>query len=173
MAGNIRVIEVIPYNAEWKNEFEKIKIKINGIIGDLVIRIEHVGSTSVEGLFAKPIIDIDVVISNYDCLPEIIKRLTKVGYQHEGDLGVEGREAFSRAFKDDFMEYHLYVCPKDGKGYLEHIAFRDYLRNNEVARNEYGVLKCKLAETYCFDRDGYCNAKTDFVRDILKKSIYR
>ena len=71
------------------------------------------------------------------------------------------------------MKYHLYVCPKDGKGYLEHIAFRDYLRSNEAARKEYGSLKDKLAEQHRHDIDSYCDGKTEFVTTILRQTLYR
>lgn len=167
-----RVIEVVPYNPQWKKEFEKIRDMINSYIGDLIITIEHVGSTSVEGLSAKPIIDLDVVMDNYDVLPAIIERLENVGYEYEGNLGCEGREAFKRPREDGFMKYHLYVCPKDGKGYLEHIAFRDYLRENEMARKEYEALKINLAKAYKYDIDNYCDKKTKFVRGVLNKTIY-
>lgn len=165
-----RTIEVVPYNPEWKNEFEKLRGMINDYIGDLILSIEHVGSTSVEGLSAKPIIDIDVVISSYDQLPKIIERLSQFGYVHEGNLGVEGREAFKRTFDDGLIKYHLYVCPVDGRGYLEHIAFRDYLRSNETTRKEYELLKLELAERYRNDIDNYCLNKTEFVRNILNKT---
>lgn len=168
-----KVFEVVPYNPEWKTEFEKIKTMITSYIGDLILTVEHVGSTSVEGLSAKPIIDLDVVIDNYDVLPSIIERLEKAGYEHEGNLGIEGREAFERTCDNDLMKHHLYVCPKDGKGYLEHVAFRDYLRENETARKEYETLKLKLAETYRHDVDSYCEKKTEFIRTILNKTIYR
>lgn len=167
-----RVIEIVPHNPHWKKEFEKIKDMINSYIGDLIIKIEHVGSTSIEELSAKPIIDLDVVMDSYDVLPEIIERLEKVGYEYEGNFGVEGREAFKRPQEDGFMKYHLYVCPKDGKGYLEHIAFRDYLRQNEAARKEYEVLKINLAKKHKYDIDSYCDKKTEFVKSILNKTIY-
>jgi GrpB-like predicted nucleotidyltransferase (UPF0157 family) len=173
MVTKTKIVEIVPYNPEWKNEFEKIKAMINDYIGDLILRIEHVGSTSIETLSAKPIIDIDVVIDSYDVLPDIIDRLEKVGYLHEGNLGIEGREAFQRTFDDSFMKYHLYVCPKDGKGYLEHIALRDYLRTNEAARKEYEALKINLAEIYRYDIDNYCDRKTEFIRTVLNKTIYR
>ncbi|PDZ71351.1 GrpB family protein [Bacillus pseudomycoides] len=172
MAEKTRIIEIMSYNPEWKMEFKKIKIMIESYIGDLILRIEHVGSTSVEGLAAKPIIDIDVVIESYDLLPDIIERLEKEGYHHQGDLGVEGREAFQINNEDNFMKYHLYVCPKDGKGYLEHVALRDYLSANEGARKEYEELKYRLAENYRYNIDGYCEAKTDFVKGILNKTLY-
>lgn len=168
-----RVIEVVPYEPEWKIEFEKIKDMINSYIDDLIITIEHVGSTSIEGLSAKPIIDLDVVMDSYDVLPSIIQRLEKVGYEYEGNFGTEGREAFKRPHEDGLMKYHLYVCPKDGKGYLEHIAFRDYLRENRTARKEYEALKIGLAKKYKYDIDSYSDRKTEFVRGILSKTIYR
>ena len=167
MAEKTRIIEIMPYNPEWKTEFKKIKMMIESYIGDLILRIEHIGSTSIEGLAAKPIIDIDVVIESYDILPDIIQRLEKEGYKHQGNLGIEGREAFQRTFKDDFMKYHLYVCPKDSKGYLEHIALRDYLSSNKAARTEYEALKYKLVENYQNDIDRYCKGKTGFIKEIL------
>ncbi|MDQ0194602.1 GrpB family protein [Paenibacillus wynnii] len=173
MTNKRRVIEVVSYNVEWKTEFEKIKQMIFSYIGDLILTIEHVGSTSVVGLSAKPIIDVDVVIERYDVLPSIIKRLAQEGYQYEGDLGTEGREAFRRNHNDGCMKYHLYVCPKDGKGFVEHIAFRDYLRANETARKDYELLKIKLAETYRYDIDNYSLKKTEFISDILNKTIYK
>jgi GrpB-like predicted nucleotidyltransferase (UPF0157 family) len=173
MTETRRVIEVVPYHPEWKTEFERIKKMIWGYIGDYIVTIEHVGSTSVEGLSAKPIIDLDVVMESYDVFPEIVQRLGEHGYEHEGNFGCEGREAFRRTFPDGCMKYHLYVCPKDGKGFLEHIAFRDYLRANASARMEYGNLKKQLAETYRLDIDSYVRNKTEFVTRILKKTLYR
>ncbi|ACL69025.1 uncharacterized conserved protein [Halothermothrix orenii H 168] len=154
-------------------EFKKIKNKILKYIGNLILSVEHVGSTSVEGLAAKPIIDIDVVIEDMSVLPDIIKGLEKAGYEYEGNLGIEGREAFRRIKKDGLMKHHLYVCPKDGKGYLEHIALRDYLRENKDARREYEELKLKLARKYRNDVDTYCIKKTDFINSILSKTIYK
>ena len=159
----------MPYNPEWQKEFLKIKNMLLEHIGDLVITIKHVGSTSVEGLSAKPIIDLDVVIDSYEVLPLIIKRLRKVGYKHEGDLGIEGREAFKKVTKDNLMKHHLYVCPKNGKGYIDHITLRNYLRENEQARREYENLKKQLAEKYPNDIDSYCEGKSEFIQSILEK----
>ena len=167
MKGEIRVI---PYNPEWRNEFLRIQSMILENIGDIILSVEHVGSTSIEGLAAKPIIDIDVVIESYEMLPIIVKRLELIGFLHEGNLGIEGREAFKRTIEDDFMPYHLYVCPKDGKGYLEQITFRDFLRENPESAQAYGRLKNELAEKYRFDREGYCNAKSDFCNEILRQA---
>ncbi|OXM82702.1 GrpB family protein [Paenibacillus rigui] len=169
MADNTRVIEVVPYNPEWRMHFENMKEKLQNDLGDLILAVEHVGSTSVEGLYAKPIIDVDIVMESYDVLPAIIERLEDAGYVYEGNLGVEGREAF-KAPEGSLVKHHLYECPKDGKGYLEHIAFRDYLRANEEARREYGLLKLRLAEQYRNDIDSYSLGKTAFVTSVLQRN---
>ncbi|WP_151736406.1 GrpB family protein ['Paenibacillus yunnanensis' Narsing Rao et al. 2020] len=161
---------IVPYDPVWKNEFRRIQARMLEIAGDLIIAAEHVGSTSVEGLPAKPIIDIDLVMESYDTLPVIIERLGLHGYVHEGNMGIEGREAFRATRDDGFMPYHLYVCPKDGKGYLEHIAFRDHLRDHPDARDAYGQLKLALAEQFREDREGYGSAKTAFVQGILREA---
>ncbi|AKB51668.1 Glutamate-rich protein grpB [Methanosarcina barkeri str. Wiesmoor] len=162
------IVRVVPYEPEWKNEFLKIKAMIVDCAGDLITGVEHVGSTAVEGLASKPIIDIDVVIDSYDVFPDVKDRLSKIGFEHEGNLGVEGREVFKRTFIDDFMPYNLYVCPKDGKGYLEHIVFRDYLRTHPEAVKVYGELKVRLAKQFRTDITAYINSKHEFVQSILK-----
>lgn len=106
MAKRTGMVEIVPYNSEWKEQFEKISAMVINYIGDLIIKIEHVGSTSVEGLDAKPILDVDVVIDNYDVFPEIVERLEKQGYKYKGNLDVEGREVFHRMYPDGFS-YNL------------------------------------------------------------------
>ena len=90
----IKHVIVLPYDEQWKQDFHMIKDELSSTLGQLAMRIEHVGSTSVEGLSAKPIIDIDVVISDYAVFEEVVSALKAIGYQHEGDLGIAGREAF-------------------------------------------------------------------------------
>lgn len=164
------IVRVVPYDPIWKQEFLKIKAMIMDCVGDLIISVDHVGSTAIEGLAAKPIIDIDVVISSYEVFADVKERLSRKGFEHEGDLGVEGREAFKRNFIDEFMPYHMYVSPKEGKGHLEHIAFRDYLKNHPDDMNDYGKLKMDLTEQFKMDINSYVNGKADFVKNILQKA---
>ena len=173
MAEATKAITIAPYDYRWKSEFSKIKAMLNSYIGDQIIKIEHVGSTSVEGLGAKPIIDVDVVMDSYEIFPIIVERLAEQGFIHLGNVGIEGREAFKRSFEDGLMTYHLYVCPIDGKGYLEHIALRDYLRNHPNAKAQYYQLKTELAMEYKYDIESYCNHKTEFIKDNISKTIYK
>ena len=96
-------VRVLPYDLKWKWEFEKIKAELEAAIGEYAVAIEHVGSTAVEGLSAKPCIDIDVVIEDYSVLDRVVDGLRSIGYVHEGDLGIKGREAFKYTDKPHFI----------------------------------------------------------------------
>lgn len=87
-------VVVKPYDKKWKMDFEDIKKEIQSAIGDLILGIEHVGSTSVEGLSAKPCIDLDIVIKDYSVFEDVVRGLQAIGYIHEGNLGIKDREAF-------------------------------------------------------------------------------
>ena len=89
-----RKVIVLPYDKVWKSDFEAIKAEIEEALGDLILCVEHVGSTSVEGMSAKPCIDIDVVIKDYSVFEAVVLCLATIGYIHEGDLGIKDREAF-------------------------------------------------------------------------------
>ena len=156
------------WNPKWKDEFEKIVASLGKDIIYNSIKIEHVGSTSVEGLSAKPIIDLDIVIENDKF--EIIKRLLKdKGYEQEGNLGIEGREAFSYSGKEELMTHHLYVCPKDSKELFKHITFRDFLKNNPALASEYSKVKEQAAVLYPDDIDKYMEFKSEIIEKIYKR----
>ncbi|KXB55554.1 GrpB family protein [Lachnoanaerobaculum saburreum] len=161
-------VVVEKWNPKWKDEFERIVDSLGEDVIYNSIKIEHVGSTSVEGLSAKPIIDLDIVIENDKF--EIIKRLLNdKGYKHEGDLGIEGREAFSYSEKEELMTHHLYVCPKDSKELFKHITFRDFLKNNPALASEYSKVKEKAAVLYPDDIDKYIEFKSEIIEKIYKR----
>ncbi len=114
---------VLSYQESWKDNFEKIAQELRAVLGELATRIEHVGSTAVEGLAAKPIIDIDVVIAQETALSMVIEKLASIGYVHEGNLGIEGREAFAYSGKEHLQCHHLYVCPENSLELKRHLAF--------------------------------------------------
>ena len=160
---------VMPCDPKWKDYFALLKQRVANVLGDLAIAVEHVGSTSVEGLSAKPIIDLDIVIEDYSALNEAIKLLSKIGYIHEGNLGIEGREAFDYIGEELLPKHHLYVCPKDSKELARHIAFRDFLRNTPEAVAEYGRVKEEAARLYPNDIDGYIQYKSPCIEKFYKK----
>ena len=162
-------VVVHSYDKTWADDFVAIRNELNTVLKELVLRIEHVGSTSVEGLSAKPIIDIDVVIQDRSALPEVIYALKKIGYSHEGDQGIPGREAFKYEGKEHLRKHHLYVCALDAEELKRHIAFRDYLRNNPEAVAEYSRIKEEGALLYPWDMDKYIKHKSPFIESIYKR----
>ena len=160
---------VLPYDEAWESAFESIKSEIEAALGDIAIRIEHIGSTSVKGMSAKPCIDIDVVIRDYSVLDDVVQRLNAIGYIHEGDLGIKGREAFKYADKPHLMTHHLYVCPSDSEELHRHITFRDFLRGNPEAVKRYSQVKEKAAELFPNDIDGYIQYKSPCIEQLYRE----
>ena len=164
-----RKVVVLTYDVAWKTAFEKIINEIEAEIGDLIIGIEHVGSTSVEGMSAKPCIDIDVIIKDYSVFGEVVRKLGAIGYIHEGDLGIKDREAFKYTDKPHLMMHHLYVCPQYSEELNRHITFRDFLRINPEAVKKYSSIKEKAAELFSNDIDGYIEYKSPCIEELYKE----
>lgn len=161
-------VVVVPYDKEWASAFEAIKKELESAIGELVIGIEHIGSTSVEGLSAKPCIDIDVIIQDYSIFDAVVRKLETIGYIHEGNLGIKDREAFKYGDKPHLQQHHLYVCPQQSEELHRHIAFRDFLRVNPDAAKIYGAVKKKAAQLFPDDIEKYIAYKTPCIEALYK-----
>ena len=162
-------VVVKPYDEAWAQAFEDIRRELEAALGELAIGIEHVGSTSVKGLSAKPIIDIDVVIDNYNVFGEVVAALESIGYFHEGDKGIPEREAFGYEGKEHLMKHHLYVCPQNSAELRRHRAFRDFLRSSPEAVKEYSRIKEEGAALYPYDIDAYIAHKSPFIEGIYRQ----
>src|SRR5574343_1740446 len=140
-----------PYSPLWNAHFQAIKKELDLGLHGLDYTIEHVGSTAVPGLAAKPIIDIDIVFKDPAEFLPIKTALESLGYFHNGNQGFEDREVFKRAGNAqheilDSIAHHLYVCSAESPALKRHLITRDYLRNNEWAKAEYQQMKYDLAE---------------------------
>ena len=164
-----RKVVVLTYDVAWKTAFEKIINEIEAEIGDLIIGIEHVGSTSVEGMSAKPCIDIDVIIKDYSVFGEVVRKLGAIGYIHEGDLGIKDREAFKYTDKPHLMLHHLYVCPQYSEELRRHITFRDFLRRTPEAVRKYSLVKEKAAALFPDEIDQYIAFKAPCIEELYKE----
>jgi GrpB-like predicted nucleotidyltransferase (UPF0157 family) len=146
-----------------------LRKRIADALGDMAAAIEHVGSTAVPGLAAKPIIDIDVLLASETMLPAAIERFASLGYIHRGNLGIPEREAFRAPANDP--PHHLYVCPPCSAEFRRHMAFRDYLRVHLKEAKIYGDLKIALAERFREDRSAYNAAKGEFVEEVISRAM--
>ncbi len=157
------------YDPQWPRQFEEVAARVRAAFaGASLADVEHVGSTAVPGLAAKPIIDLDVVIPSEADLPDAVSRLATLGYVYEGDNGIPGRAAF--LWPPGTPRHHLYVCASGNPELRRHLAFRDYLRANPEEAHHYGALKRELAQRFREDRRAYSGGKTEFVETVLTKA---
>jgi GrpB-like predicted nucleotidyltransferase (UPF0157 family) len=167
------------YKETWAHDFNQIKKVLEETLVNLPISIEHIGSTAVPQLAAKPIIDISIVFDSDVEFDDIKGSLEKIGYYHNGNQGIPNREVFKRAKNAtihsllDVIAHHLYVCPSDGEELRRYILFREYLIANEDARMAYQDLKYQIAEEARHDRKEYARLKelkaTAFINSITDK----
>ncbi len=158
------------YNPEWPKWFEEIKEFFGEKINNACLRIEHVGSTSIPNMTAKPIIDIIIVIEP-ERWEEIKSLLEESGYYYRGNQGIETREVFRLQDESGRPIHHLYVCPKDSFELKKETAFRDYMKTHKKDRKRLSALKWSLAEKFHNDRQSYMDGKDVLVKEITEKAL--
>lgn len=164
------------YNPKWIQDFTNLKQKLDQSLLGLNYEIEHIGSTSVPNLDAKPIIDLDIIYQEEAVFEKIKSALIQIGYYHNGDQGIQQREVFKRNGNGnheflDFITHHLYVCLKGSKGLNRHLLSRDFLRKNKWARLKYQQMKYEIAERVEQDRKQYAELKELTVNDFIDEII--
>jgi GrpB-like predicted nucleotidyltransferase (UPF0157 family) len=163
-------IAVCDYDPDWPRWFVTLRARLWPAVEPVAIRIDHVGSTSVPGLAAKPIIDMDIVVALADAVELAIERLEGIGYRWLGDLGIPGREAFRPPPGAADPPHHLYVVVDDNQAHRDHWLLRDLLRGDAEARQRYAALKRRNAELARGDMDYYVEAKADLVTELLARA---
>jgi GrpB-like predicted nucleotidyltransferase (UPF0157 family) len=163
-----RRILVVDYDSIWPVMFATLQAPILEALRGIALSVEHIGSTSVPGLAAKPIIDTDVVVPSRAEMPATIERLAELGYAHSGNSGIDDREAFESP--TGLPAHHLYACVQGGAALANHLTVGDYLRRDPAATAAYGKLKKQLAEQFPTDIENYVAGKTDFLLEILRSA---
>jgi GrpB-like predicted nucleotidyltransferase (UPF0157 family) len=162
------------YTTIWVHDFQTIKIILHEALQHIPVTIEHIGSTAVPGLAAKPIIDIDIIFENNVSFHEIKNSLEALGYYHNGNQGIVHRDVFKRAATFvahellDTITHHLYVCPANSEELRRHLLFRNYLRTHKKARNEYQQLKHLLAVEANQDKQKYAVLKEEKAKSFIE-----
>jgi GrpB-like predicted nucleotidyltransferase (UPF0157 family) len=163
------IVKLAPYTAQWKDEFNKEEKILNSAIGEYVLAIEHVGSTSIEGLEAKPIIDIAVGVKSLDVVNSFRSLLESVGYAYRGNAGIEGRSLFAKG-SEELRTHYLHIEVLNSELWENHIYFRNYLRLHNEYIHEYSKLKKELALKFSDDRSSYTKEKDKFISMVLEKA---
>ena len=162
-------VKLVPYDPMWNKLFEAEKDTLLNSIGDYVSDIEHIGSTSVPGLKAKPIIDMVAAVKDLSVYARLIDSLTENGYEFMSDRVFDDRVFFPKGPREN-RTHHLSLVVEYSAGWTEPIAFRDYLRNSPHERQAYQALKERLAEQFPNDRASYTKAKSIFFKNITTSS---
>ncbi len=157
-------ITVVDYNAAWPLEFAAEREKISAVLGGALLELYHIGSTSVPGLAAKPVIDMLAAVRSLEAVDAAAPEFAALGYECLGEYGIPGRRFLRRG--GDKRTHHIHAFRWDNWGEISrHLAFRDFLRGHSAAAARYAALKRRLAEAFPYDIEGYCDGKDAFVRE--------
>ncbi|OUO29764.1 hypothetical protein B5F86_05575 [Lachnoclostridium sp. An298] len=166
-----RKIEVVDYRPEWDTMFKVESKKIKKILGKNCVGVYHIGSTSVKGLPAKPIIDIMPVVKDISLVDAHNGEFEALGYECRGEFGIPGRRFFAKG--GDNRTHHIHIFEQSNQTDIQrHIAVRDYLNAHSDTAAEYAALKKKLAAEFPFDNDGYCDGKEEYMKSLEEKALH-
>jgi GrpB-like predicted nucleotidyltransferase (UPF0157 family) len=161
-------VKIVSYDPNWPEAFEHEKTLLLSRIGDLVLDIQHVGSTAVFGLDAKPIIDIAVAVESIQLISELRPSLHSLGYIDRGDSGDNGGYLFIKEVAPEIRSHHLHIVAIDDQQWHNYLLFRDTLRSDQELHGKYAELKKSLEQRFARDRQGYTQAKHHFIRRVLQ-----
>jgi GrpB-like predicted nucleotidyltransferase (UPF0157 family) len=162
------VVRLVEYDARWPGLFAAERQRIHDAFSPLALRLEHVGGTSIPGMCTKPVLDIAAGRPRDISAEDYVAALRQAGYEHRGERGVPGRQFFCRGQP---RAYHVHLVEEGGPLWREYLALRDYLRAHPKAARQFADLKRALAARFPQDREGYVNAKSTHVREILRLAI--
>lgn len=164
-----RTIVVVPYDPKWPLQFEAEAAALRPIFGDNLIKLHHIGSTSVPGLAAKPTLDLLGVVKSITLVSEMRSSFEALDYKAVGAFGIEGREFFVKGSPNP--THHMHVFEEGSAEIMRHLAFRDFLRTHEEAAQEYAALKMKLAALYRLDPASYQEGKSDWIKRVERQAL--
>ncbi|HLM59297.1 MAG TPA: GrpB family protein [Pyrinomonadaceae bacterium] len=160
-------VKLFPHQEQWHELFAEEKIRLQNSIGANILAVEHIGSTAICGISAKPVLDIAVAVEQYSDGEKCIKTLENSGYEYRGEYGIAGRHYF---VKGEPRTHHLHMVELKSDFWRSHLLFRDYLRQNPAVAGEYDNLKRNLAEKLAENRNAYLEGKAEFIENVLKEA---
>ena len=161
-------VSLSPHQEVWARLFEEEKRRLEGV-GEGVLDIQHVGSTAVPGLKAKPILDIAVAVENFEEAFVLVPATERLGYTYRGENGIARRHYFVKG-PPNGRTHHIHMFEEDNEEWTKHLLFRDYLRTHPETVSAYQALKEDLARRYSEDREAYTDGKHEFIQEVLKET---
>jgi GrpB-like predicted nucleotidyltransferase (UPF0157 family) len=163
------IVKLLPYNYQWKELYREEEKLLYSIVGEYAVDIQHVGSTSIEGLSSKPIIDIALGVNSLEDIEKLRTLLEGEGYQFRDNGGIKGRVLFAKG-SEELRTHYLHVEVFNSDLWKNHVYFRDYLLLNRDLIEEYSQLKKDLTLKFGEDRESYTKGKNEFITAVLKKA---
>jgi GrpB-like predicted nucleotidyltransferase (UPF0157 family) len=163
------IVTLVPYDPVWPVRFEAVRRAIVEACSGLVARVEHIGSTAVAGLAAKPVLDLMPGLAHVEDGERIVPMMTALGYAYRGEFGIPGRHLFTRWIDGDahVEKHNVHAYPIGHSEWVRHLVFRDALRADDTVRVEYEQLKRTLAMRFPHDVETYAEAKSRFVDRVI------
>jgi GrpB-like predicted nucleotidyltransferase (UPF0157 family) len=162
-------VQLVEHRREWASAFEREAADIRACVGNIVADVQHVGSTAIAGVPAKPILDIAVAVTARDIIPTVVARLCQRGYIDHGDAGADGGYLLVKESAPDIRTVHLHIVEVSDGQWVDYQTFRETLRRDPNIRRRYGEMKQALAARYRNDRTAYTSGKGAFIREVLSR----
>ncbi|EKK7719858.1 GrpB family protein [Cronobacter sakazakii] len=169
MAG--RQIMLEPYNPAWPAQFAEEEKRVREVLGDVALAVHHIGSTSVPGLAAKPVIDMLIEVSGLSALDGCNAVMQALGYTPRGEHGIPGRRYFIKGHA--VRTHHIHAFVAGNHHVTRHLAFRDYLRRHDDVMQEYAQIKLTAARDSGFQSDVYSELKNEFIARVEQQALAR
>jgi GrpB-like predicted nucleotidyltransferase (UPF0157 family) len=165
----MRKVEVVPFNENWSVMFEEEERKINNVFGNEIVAIYHIGSTSIPGMYAKPIIDILVEVKDIESVDNYNEQMSALGYRALGEHGISGRRFFRKGEVE--RTHHVHVFETGSEHITRHLAFKEYMIAHPKEAKAYSELKQRLAKQFPTDIEAYIEGKDPFIKEMEKKAL--
>lgn len=160
-----KIVRVHPYTPEWQQIFSEEQARLHACLGDYVLDIQHVGSTSIPNMVAKPILDIGIAVAEYEEAARCVQPIEQLGYLYRGENGIPRRRYF---VKGDPTSHHVHMVEIQSENWATMIRFRDHLRQHPDVAEAYAALKQRLAEQFPTNRTAYQDGKAEFIQQVLR-----
>lgn len=163
-------VEVVPHNPAWMAAFEVESKQVAAALGENVVAVHHIGSTSISCIYAKPVVDILIEVENIADVDRYSSAMEALGYEVMGEFGIPGRRYFRKDDSNGIRTHQIHTFKTGSEQVIRHLAFRDYLIAHPDEALEYSDLKQRLAADHSNDVDAYMDGKEAFIRNIDRRA---
>lgn len=160
-------VQIVEHRPEWRSAFETEASELLACIGDIVVDIQHIGSTAIPDVPAKPILDVAIAVAAREAVPKVVARLCQRGYIDRGDAGPDGGYLLVKESEPEVRTVHLHIVEVTDSQWVDYLKFRETLRRDPDVRQRYAEVKRILSERCRSDRKAYTDGKAAFIREVL------